>query len=86
MRKPGNSEKDAAPPGERSRYIGLGRSVYRIIDRNLIGHALDQISAKLRSGDPRVVSFFVVSGADDRKLRVEAVPILDAALDTLDLG
>jgi DNA polymerase-3 subunit epsilon len=75
---PGNNQKEAAAAGERSRYIGLGRSVYRIIDRNLIGHALDQISAKLRSGDPRVVSFFVVSGADDRKLRVEAVPILDA--------
>jgi len=74
----GNSQKDPASPAERSRYIGLGRSVYGIIDRNLIGHALDQISSKLRSGDPRVVSYFVVSGADDRKLRVEAVPILDA--------
>ncbi|UCD81487.1 MAG: hypothetical protein JSW26_08725 [Desulfobacterales bacterium] len=73
-----NNQKDAAAPVERSRYIGLGRSVYGIIDRNLIGHALDQISAKLRSGDPRVVSYFVVTGADDRKLRVEAVPILDA--------
>ena len=53
-----NNQKDAASPGERSRYIGLGRSVYGVIDRNLIGHALDQISAKLRSGDPRVVCYF----------------------------
>jgi DNA polymerase-3 subunit epsilon len=74
----GNNQKDAVSPVERSRYIGLGRSIYGIIDRNLIGHALDQISAKLRTGDPRVVSYFVVTGADDRKLRVEAVPVLDA--------
>jgi DNA polymerase-3 subunit epsilon len=74
----GTNQKDATSPIERSRYIGLGRSVYGVIDRNLIDHALDQISSKLRSGDPRVVSYFVVAGADDRKLRVEVVPILDA--------
>ena len=73
-----NQQKEAPSPGNRSRYIGLGRSVYGIIDRNLIDHALDQISAKLHSGDPRVVSYFVVTGADDCMLRVEAVPILDA--------
>jgi len=70
--------EDAASPGTRSRYIGLGRSVYGIIDRNLMDHALDQISAKLHAGDSRVVAYFVVTGADDCMLRVEAVPILDA--------
>jgi DNA polymerase-3 subunit epsilon len=75
---PQNNHQDMTPPGVSARYIGLGRSVYGIIDKNLIEHALDQIGAKLRENDPEVVSYFVVPGADDRLLRVEAVPVLDA--------
>ncbi|MBW2438023.1 MAG: DNA polymerase III subunit epsilon, partial [Deltaproteobacteria bacterium] len=71
-------QKDKAPSNETARYIGLGRSVYEIIDKNLIEHALDQISLKLRENAADVVSYFVVPGADDRLLRVEAVPVLDA--------
>ena len=62
---------------EKERYIGLGRSVYRIIDENLLGHVLDQITNKLQQKDPEVSSYFVVPGAEDRLLRVEAVPVLD---------
>jgi len=72
------NRKDRPPSSESSRYIGLGRSVYGIIDKNLIAHAFDQIGSKLRENDPEVVSYFVVPGADDRLLRVEAVPVLDA--------
>jgi DNA polymerase-3 subunit epsilon len=75
---PENNQKNTAPSGDAARYIGLGRSVYGIIDKNLIAHALDQIGAKLRENDPEVVSYFVVPGADDRLIRVEAVPVLDA--------
>ena len=75
---PEENRKDRPPSSESSRYIGLGRSVYGIIDKNLIAHALDQIGIKLRENDPEVVSYFVVPGADDRLLRVEAVPVLDA--------
>ncbi|MBT8367103.1 MAG: DNA polymerase III subunit epsilon [Deltaproteobacteria bacterium] len=75
---PENNRKDMTPSGESARYIGLGRSVYGIIDKNLIEHALDQIGVKLRENDAEVVSYFVVPGADDRLLRVEAVPVLDA--------
>ena len=68
-----------ADPGEPERYIGLGRSVFTIIDENLLGHVLDQISEKLQHSDPEVASYFVVPGADDRLLRVEAVPVLNPA-------
>jgi DNA polymerase-3 subunit epsilon len=74
---PKNDRKDAVPSADAARYIGLGRSVEGIIDKNLIGHARDQIGVKLRENDPDVVSYFVVPGADDRLLRVEAVPVLD---------
>jgi DNA polymerase-3 subunit epsilon len=75
---PENNQKEMTPSGDSARYIGLGRSVYGIIDKNLIAHALDQIGVKLRDNDPEVVSYFVVPGVDDRLLRVEAVPVLDA--------
>ncbi len=67
-----NSDPDRSGP-----YIGLGRSVLAIIDENLLGHVLDQITEKLQNNDPEVASYFVVPGADDRLLRVEAVPVLD---------
>jgi DNA polymerase-3 subunit epsilon len=57
-------------------YIGLERSVFGIIDRHLIKHALDEISRKLQAGDPEVVSYFIAVGGDDRLLRTETVPIL----------
>jgi DNA polymerase-3 subunit epsilon len=69
--------QDAEGPHGSTRYIGLGRSVFGIIDKNLIGHVLDQISEKLRQNDPEAVSSFVVPGAGERLLRVEAVPILN---------
>ena len=73
-----DSQQNVSPSEDTARYIGLGRSVYGVIDKNLIAYALDQIGVKLRENDPEVVSYFVVPGADDRLLRVEAVPVLDA--------
>ncbi len=71
------SHGGAADHSGSNRYIGLGRSVFGIIDENLLGHVLDQITAKLRNNDPDAVSYFVTPGADDRLLRVETVPVLD---------
>ena len=75
--QPDSIKADPADRGESSRYIGLGRSVFGIIDESLLGHVLDQITAKLRNNDPEVVSYFVTPGAGNRLLRVEAVPVLD---------
>ena len=61
---------------ESERFIGLGRSIYGIIDKNLLAHVMDEISGKLQQNDPQATSYFVVPGADDRRLRVEAVPVL----------
>ena len=72
-----NDQHRPSEPGGSERYIGLGRSVFGIIDENLLGHVLDQITAKLRNNDPEAASYFVTPGADDRLLRVEAVPVLD---------
>ena len=68
-----NSKSDL---GESKRYIGLGRSIFGVIDKNLLGHVLDQITDKLRNNDAEIASYFVTPGAEDRLLRVEAVPVL----------
>ena len=75
----GKSDRDLATSGSHKsdRYIGLGRSIFGIIDKNLLAHVLDQISEKLKQNDPQAVSYFMVPGVDDRLLRVEAVPVLD---------
>jgi DNA polymerase-3 subunit epsilon len=75
---PGNDGQSISPSSGTNRYLGLGRSIYGIIDKNMISHALDQIQLKLSQDDPEVVSYFVVTGADERLLRVEAVPVLNA--------
>jgi len=72
-----NDQRRTSDPGESGRYIGLGRSVFGIIDENLLGHVLDQITEKMQNNDPEVASYFITPGADERLLRVEAVPVLD---------
>ncbi|OQY60713.1 MAG: hypothetical protein B6245_00230 [Desulfobacteraceae bacterium 4572_88] len=57
-------------------FIGLGRSVFGVIDKNLIVHALDEIAEKLERDESHVASYFVVaSGA--KLLHTEAVPVLN---------
>lgn len=69
--EPGGSETDSGL------YIGIGRSIYGVIDKNLIVHAVEDIAAKLERDESNVASYFVLMGKDDRVLRVEAVPILN---------
>ena len=72
-----NSFNEDVGGNESGRFIGLGRSVFSIIDKNLIVHALDEIADKLKRKEADVASYFVVADNQDRLLRVEAAPILD---------
>ncbi len=69
------------PPAEASSssptpFFGLGRSVFEVIDRQLVSHALDDITEKLEQGEATVASYFVVVAKDGRHLRTEMVPVL----------
>lgn len=57
--------------------IGLWRSIYDIIDRNQLQHALDEIDAKFKNKDKSVAAYFMITGTAGELLRVEAVPVLD---------
>ncbi len=58
-------------------FVGLGRSVYNVIDKNLIEHALGEIHAKIAGNENNIASYFVVVTKERTLLRAEAVPILD---------
>jgi len=65
--------ESALPEG----FVGLHRSVYSLIDRNLIQYALREIQRKLDQKNKTVSSHFVVVTQKRRQLRVETLPILD---------
>ena len=62
---------------QKTSFIGLGRSVFSMIDEHLILHALSEINQKLKLNKPDAVSYFVVSGVNESLLRVETIPILN---------
>ncbi|MDP4979461.1 MAG: PAS domain-containing protein, partial [Desulfobacterales bacterium] len=72
-----NGSVESAPDSGSGRFIGLGRSVFGLIDKHLIVHALGEIAGKLERKESDVVAYFVVFGQERRLLRVEAVPILN---------
>lgn len=59
------------------RWPVLGRSITRVIDKNLIEHALEEINERLNRNVENAVSHFVVKGQGDHVLRSQVVPILD---------
>ncbi len=71
-----NNSIDSEPLSESGRFIGLGRSVFGVIDKNLIVHALDEIAEKLKRKEQNIVSHFVIIDKGNMLLRVEAAPIL----------
>lgn len=56
--------------------IGLGRSIYAVLDRNLIAHALDTIQLRMRRGDEQAVAKFVTTGGAEQLLRVQMSAVL----------
>ncbi len=69
--------KNGTEAGRSVPYIGLGRSVFGPVDKDIIAHALDEIAAKLKQKNGNVVSYFVIAGNDSRQLKTEVVPIID---------
>ncbi len=68
-----NQEEEKQTP---DRFIGLGRSIFNIVEKNVIVHALDEIDEKMNRQEENVASYFVLSGNHGRLMRVEAVPII----------
>jgi DNA polymerase III subunit epsilon len=56
--------------------IGLGRSIFAILDRNLVTHALDSIQHRLRQGGVQPVANFVTTSYAGQLIRVQMAPVL----------
>jgi DNA polymerase-3 subunit epsilon len=64
-----------------SNWIGLGRSVYSVMDKQRITHALLNIEQTLRQGETRLMTAFVTSRPDGKLLNVHLMPVLDNDVD-----
>jgi len=74
----GDDDNAEGEPGAGSgKFIGLGRSIFGLIDRNLFLHVLDEMVDKLNRKEADVCAYFALVEDPSRSLRVEAVPILN---------
>jgi DNA polymerase-3 subunit epsilon len=68
------------PPGANGAsggaYVGLGRSVFGFIDRDLVAHALEMIDREIQRGKEQAASRFVTTAPGGELLRVEATPVI----------
>lgn len=57
-------------------FLGLGRSIFSVVEKPVITHALKDIPEKLRSGSQDLTSSFVMVARNHRLLQAAAAPIL----------
>ncbi|HXH03924.1 MAG TPA: exonuclease domain-containing protein [Candidatus Competibacteraceae bacterium] len=76
------SESAGASPG--GTLIGLGRSIFSVLERNLITHALDSIQSRLGKGGSPPVANFVTTTRTGQLLRVQMTPVLGATAQDAD--
>ncbi|WP_372740109.1 exonuclease domain-containing protein [Neptunomonas sp.] len=55
--------------------IGLGRSIYSVLDRKLVTHALENIQHRLQGGAPHPSAQFVTTTQSGQLLRVQMTPV-----------
>lgn len=58
-------------------FIGLGRSVFHLIDKELVVHSLDEIEERLNNGRQSVGSYFITPIITGHLISIETIPMLD---------
>ncbi|MBE2260909.1 MAG: DNA polymerase III subunit epsilon [Candidatus Accumulibacter sp.] len=56
--------------------IGLGRSIFSILERNQIDHALEVVRQRLHKGAGAAIANFITTARGGQLLRVQLVPVL----------
>jgi DNA polymerase III subunit epsilon len=64
--------------GSRQGLVGLGRSLFALLDRNQVGHALDKLQSSLDQGVALPATRFVTNAATGALVRVQMAPFLSA--------
>ncbi len=62
--------------GEGGGLVGLGRSIFAVLDRHLIAHGLEQIRHRLARGSARPSAAFVTTTRAGQLIRVHMAPVL----------
>lgn len=61
--------------------MGLGRSIYTVLDRELVAHALENVQRRLVRGAAAPSSQFVITTPTGKLLRVQMTPVRDVEAD-----
>ncbi len=74
-----SSVADAQTGVRAGSMIGLGRSIFALLERNLIAHALDNLQYLVDKKSAHAVASFVTATAAGQLLRVQMSPVLGTA-------
>ncbi|MCG8688417.1 MAG: hypothetical protein MI892_26345 [Desulfobacterales bacterium] len=58
-------------------FIGLGRSIFHLIDKSLVAHAMDEIIEQINTPESTLGSYFITPIATGTLISAEALPLLD---------
>lgn len=58
--------------------VGLGRSIFTIVDRSLLSHALESVQARLEKNEPDLNAQFVFTTRAGQLIRVRLAPVMAA--------
>jgi DNA polymerase-3 subunit epsilon len=58
-------------------FIGLGRSIFHLIDKEMVAHALEEIEERLHNDKQSVASYFITPIHTGRLISIETIPMLD---------
>lgn len=59
--------------------VGLGRSIFAVMERNLITHGLEKILHRLHHGGTQPVASFVTTTSTGQLIRIQMAPVLGAS-------
>jgi DNA polymerase-3 subunit epsilon len=68
----------AQTPGARQGLVGLGRSVFALLDRDQVAHALDKLQFNLDQGVEFPATRFITNAASGALIKVQMAPFLSA--------
>ncbi|MBI5920653.1 MAG: DNA polymerase III subunit epsilon [Betaproteobacteria bacterium] len=62
--------------GGAANLLGLGRSIFTVLDRNLISHGLEALQSRLAAGERQPATHFVTATRAGQLIRVQMAPVL----------
>lgn len=65
-------------PESGNTLLGLGRSIFTVLERNLITHSLEKIHHRLGSGSAQPVASFVTTTPAGQLIRAQMAPVINA--------